>query len=177
MLAIRRRSGSYPTCSRIMVSGYSITRTPMLTVVQFSLVFSAFSAVTPLTPRVRLQQTRIADSGPTLSGHLYHPSNTSAARDCAVSRAEALRDGNASAENNSSNCEDDIEWEGWMRDLFRHRRVHRQNQAQNESTTAPASSSLSSPLSSSPESDSHHVIRSLASTLAPALSSTSFSDH
>ena len=81
--------------------------------------------------------------------------------DLGLAMQVALCGGNASPENNSSGSEDDVsdaEWEGWMRDLSRQRRVHRQKQAQKESTTAPASGSLSSPLSSSPESDSHYFI-------------------
>ena len=73
-----------------------------------------------------------------------------------------------------SSAEDisDVEWEGWMRDLSRQRRICLQA-AHKES----APGDMSSPLSSSPESDPHHVIRSLASTISPAFSSASSYDH
>ena len=66
----------------------------------------------------------------------------------------------------------DVEWEGWMRDLSRQRRLHRQK-AHKE--TAPAV--VSSPLSSSPESESQYVVRSLVSTISPTFSPSSSSDH
>jgi len=66
----------------------------------------------------------------------------------------------------------EVEWEGWMRDLSRQRRLHQQK-AHKE--TAPTV--VSSPLSSSPESESQHVIRSLASTISPTTSPSPSSDH
>lgn len=96
--------------------------------------------------------------------------------DLGLAMQVALRGVNTGTVGDGANSEDDIsdvEWEGWMRDLSRQRKVHRKSQAQKESMDAI----VSSPLSSSPESDSHYVIRSLASTLSPSFSSTSSSDQ
>ena len=66
----------------------------------------------------------------------------------------------------------DVEWEGCMRDLNTQRRLHRQKAYKETALVV-----VPSPLSGSPESESQHVIRSLASTISPTFSPPSSSDH